>query len=306
LKRLYTFGCSFTRYHWPTWADIVGSEFDHYENWGLCGGGNLFILNSITECIVKNKLTKDDTVIVMWTNVTREDRYVKNTWITPGNIFTQDTYPEEFIKKYADVKGYFIRDLSIIHATKKMLESYDINYVFTSMMPITNSEQYYFLDQKDNFQELFDAYEDTLKTIKPSVFEIIFNFDWASRPIDHDMIAFKKFYNDIAGADWPKVEDFLNNNIEDTSEHIKEELSNDKWFLKIRKKLSKRGDAHPTPAEHLEFVKTVLPEFAVSLDTVEWVNRLDQVVVHHLSQGDNNITIDKNLWTKEISIPNRW
>lgn len=306
MKRLFTFGCSFTDYRWPTWADIAGCEFDYYENWGQYGTGNLFILNSLTECIVKNKLTKNDTVVIMWTNVTREDRYVKNKWLTAGNIFTQTTYPQEFVKKFCDVKGYFIRDLSIIHATRKMLESYNINYIFTSIMPITNCDQFYLLDAKDNFQELFDPYQETLKIIRPSVFEIIFNFDWTSRPIDHNMIAFKKFYNRLAGADWPTVENFLNGNIENIPGQVKEELGNNEWFLNIRKYISKRGDVHPTPLEHLEFLKIVLPEFAITQKTVEWVHQVDQIVIYHLSKGDDVIRFNLNLWNKSPSVPNRW
>lgn len=34
MTRLFTFGCSFTKFFWPTWADILGQEFDYYENWG--------------------------------------------------------------------------------------------------------------------------------------------------------------------------------------------------------------------------------------------------------------------------------
>ena len=31
VKRLFTFGCSFTRYYWPTWADMLGQEYDEFE-----------------------------------------------------------------------------------------------------------------------------------------------------------------------------------------------------------------------------------------------------------------------------------
>ncbi len=39
--RLITFGCSFTDYSWPTWADIIARDLDcEYENWAIGGGGN--------------------------------------------------------------------------------------------------------------------------------------------------------------------------------------------------------------------------------------------------------------------------
>jgi hypothetical protein len=66
----------------------------------------------------------------MWTNVTREDRYLNGAWETPGNIFTQTFYPAEYIKKYADVRGYYIRDLATIYAVDQLLKSINCKYHF--------------------------------------------------------------------------------------------------------------------------------------------------------------------------------
>ena len=30
-NRFFSFGCSFTQYHWPTWANVIGMHFD-YDN----------------------------------------------------------------------------------------------------------------------------------------------------------------------------------------------------------------------------------------------------------------------------------
>ena len=133
----FAFGCSFTSYYWPTWADIFGKEFEYFENWGQSGGGNQFIFNSLMECVVKNKISKDDTVIIMWTNISREDRYVNHKWITPGNIFNQSTYTQDFIKEFADIRGYLIRDLNTIFATQNILKS--ISPYSTSIFSPQNS-----------------------------------------------------------------------------------------------------------------------------------------------------------------------
>ena len=180
MKRLYTFGCSFTQYHWPTWADILGREFDHYENWGKSGGGNQYIFNSLSECLVKNSITENDLIAVMWTNVAREDRYVGGQWITPGNIYTQNTYDKNFVKKFADEKGYLIRDLALIHAAKKMLEQYNIPHIFMSMVPINNLDQYWVTPIKES-ESILNAYQTTINSIKPSIFEIVFKFNWIQR-----------------------------------------------------------------------------------------------------------------------------
>jgi hypothetical protein len=178
MRRLFTFGCSFTEYYWPTWADILGRDFDHFENWGKLGGGNQFIFNSLMECSARNQLTTDDTVIIMWTNVAREDRYIKNQWETHGNVYTTQFYSPEFLNRYFDTTGCLIRDLAGIHAAKKFLESSQIPYIFLSMVPITNIDQYSVEPFKDA-DEIVNVYQDTIDTIRPSVFETVFDFDWA-------------------------------------------------------------------------------------------------------------------------------
>ena len=60
---LYTFGCSFTKYVWPTWADLLLSQVDG-ENWGMCGGGNKFIFETLMECIIKKILRQKITLLL--------------------------------------------------------------------------------------------------------------------------------------------------------------------------------------------------------------------------------------------------
>lgn len=184
MRRLFTFGCSFTQYFWPTWADILGQEFDSFENWGKLGGGNQFIFNSVIECSLRNTLTSNDTVAIMWTNVTREDRYIKDNWETHGNVFTTYFYSPEFLHRYFDIKGCFIRDLAAIHAIKKYLEKLNVKTIFLSMVPMQNYDQYTVV-QSAEAQQIIDLYKSTLEYIRPSVYEKVFNFKW--RPLEQDM-----------------------------------------------------------------------------------------------------------------------
>ena len=117
--RLFTFGCSFTQYIWPTWADILSKEFSFYENWGKRGAGNVYIANTVAQSVILNKINKDDTVIIMWTNMMREDRYITD-WVCQGNIYTQSVYDEDFIKKYVTVKGCYIRDMAQIYFVEQL------------------------------------------------------------------------------------------------------------------------------------------------------------------------------------------
>jgi hypothetical protein len=161
----------------------VGRNFDYYQNWGQSGGGNQYIFNSLVEANARRKFTKDDTVIIMWTNVTREDRYVNNAWQSPGNIYTVQTfYDKTFIKKYADDRGYLIRDLAIIAATIDLLDHWGVKYHLLSMVPLNNLDQSSVKPSPDS--DVIELYASAIEKIKPSVYEVVFNFDWFSRNSD--------------------------------------------------------------------------------------------------------------------------
>lgn len=178
--RLFTFGCSFTEYLWPTWADILGKEFDYYENWGLRGGGNHFITNSVIECSVRNNITADDTVIIMWTTVTREDRYLTTKWLCPGNIYRQDIYDKSFVDKFITVRGCMVRDLALMYILDQYLQKIGCVYHYLTMTDIyleanlKGPEEFYVDDVLTMYSTVTDKF-------KPSVYEIIFNYDWNSR-----------------------------------------------------------------------------------------------------------------------------
>lgn len=189
MKRLFTFGCSFTQYwRWPTWADILGKEFDFFENWGICGTGNSAVLYNLLECYQRNNITADDTVIVMWTNTSREDRYVNGRWREGGNIYWSagSDLPREYVEKFADERGFLIRDLAIISAVKNLLEHWRCRWYFLSMVPLAASNEVVGLGNNPAFaiqdvSDVINLYKNTIETIRPSIFEKIFNNDWTSR-----------------------------------------------------------------------------------------------------------------------------
>jgi hypothetical protein len=236
LSKLFTFGCSCTSYRWPTWADILAKEFDEFENWGLAGTGNSFILNSLHECLIKNKISANDTVVIMWTGVTREDHYVNNQWTTLGNVYTNNNYDRKYIEKFADTKGYFLRDAANISIAKILLEHYNIKYHFLSMVPLT------YVDKQRDFnisKEILNVYAEVLDSIKISIFASIFNSNWHSKP-------------------------------------------------------NRGNDPHPRPADYLEYLDLVLPEYKLSSSTRAWVNE-----VNNLTVEDKDLsTVWKNLYVE--------
>lgn len=239
MKKFLAFGCSFTSYIWPTWADIIAQDFDSYENWGSIGGGNQFIFNSIVEALVRGHIKENDTVGIMWTNVSREDRYVDHEWITPGNIYTQEIYDKKFVTKFADTRGYYIRDLAVIYATEKLLKQLGCKFFFLSMVPICNPVQYEYHSVSNEIQDLLKSYQSVLDQIRSSVYEVIFNFDWQSRPFSS--------------------KNLQKNDIEHSSTKM-------------------RRDLHPTPGEHLEYLDKILPEYKIDSNTRQCVINVDNLV----------------------------
>jgi len=190
MRRLFAFGCSFTQYwRWPTWADAMGREREFFQNWGVCGGGNSLIFNSLIECHQRNRICQDDDVYIMWTNTSREDRYVGNRWLAQGNVYwaAGNALPKEYVDKYACERGYLIRDLATITAARYFLEHTGCRWRFMSMVPLaqTNRDTHLGFNPNDQVGEDHDVralYQDTLRLIAPSVFEVTFGHNWNSRP----------------------------------------------------------------------------------------------------------------------------
>ena len=184
-KRFFSFGCSMTQYYWPTWADIIGQEIPEFYNYGRSGAGNLFIASQIAEAHHRHKFCDTDLIICMWSSITREDRYLNNSWQTPGNIYTQNFYSNEFVEKYADVRGYLLRDLSLISLTQGFLDSLKIDYHMLNMMSfrMIQSSGPYNADEND---DIFKLFEPTITKIKPDIATIELKNRWPQHQIYHN------------------------------------------------------------------------------------------------------------------------
>lgn len=175
--RLFAFGCSFTNYRWPTWADILGRQYQEFQNWGQAGAGNHYIFNAVQECDQRMAWTAEDTVIVCWTNVMRDDRYVQGRgWITLGNVMDAKIYTKEFLIDYVNERGNLIRDLAFMKATKVLLESRGVTWRFLQMCDINQPEPW---DPKQmQFPDVLDLYRDVLDCMLPSYIEVLGQNFW--------------------------------------------------------------------------------------------------------------------------------
>lgn len=197
-KRIFTFGCSFTDYVWPTWADVVAYQTKIPTfNGGRSGIGNVGISCRIVEYDQKFKFTADDLILVMWTSWTREDRYRNGDWLAGGNVFNNHFYDSQFLKRYWTWENDIIKNASAMIMVNK---GYNIG------------DNYFALDIMENNRELqsplMDFYRNSLPT--GAKFYIDQNF-FDKKCIDGhpDILNHVQFYNDHVATKFqlPLVED---------------------------------------------------------------------------------------------------
>jgi len=142
-KRVFTFGCSYTSYAYPTWADFLQFDFDQLENWGMAGIGCRAIAERVAECHARNVISKDDIVIVQWSTHLRHDFYTPTpllgrteSWKTYGSVFAIDNQPL-YDKKWIDTfffeAAYIMHCLNHILMIQTMLESIGCEWYMTSI-----------------------------------------------------------------------------------------------------------------------------------------------------------------------------
>lgn len=140
-ERLFTFGCSYTRYYWPTWAEILGREYEYFENWGQPGVGNRAIIEKLTECIMNNKITENDTVIIQWSDFHRFDVHMPmpslpEGWAQGGNMLLAEDFDKTWISSVWNEKSYIMHTLNFISLGIMVLESLPCKWYMTSIHDI--------------------------------------------------------------------------------------------------------------------------------------------------------------------------
>lgn len=167
-KRLFAFGCSFTEWRHPTWAEIIARDLKiPLENWGISGLGNVGIFHRILECDIKNKFTDEDLILVLWSSWTREDRYI-DKWETHGNVLNNKFYDKTFIKKYWSYKNDIIKNSTAIISANKLF-----NIKFQGhIIPIDANETQVDIGVEE--KQLLNFYKPFIDASS------VFKFDWAS------------------------------------------------------------------------------------------------------------------------------
>lgn len=146
MSRLFTFGCSFTKYCWPTWADFLGLEYDFSENWGCPGIGNVGIAQRIAECHSKYKFNSSDTIVIQWSSHLRNDYHrfrsppmgkdALTGWKTKGSIFNYmnaDLYDKKWVINFFDEQSFVMYSLNAMVQTQELLKSIGCTWRMTTI-----------------------------------------------------------------------------------------------------------------------------------------------------------------------------
>ncbi len=236
-KRFFVFGCSFSYHIWPSWPDIIYNEIEQirYYNFARSGSGNLMIHCTLVEANYRFRFTEDDLIMVMWTTFCREDRYKNNGWIHPGNIYTQNTYSEKYVKQWADPKGYLIRDLALISSAMDLLKNLKSDCIAMLSVPFQ-----YQMERLD-FPEIMNVYRPLINSFPGSLFQLEMLGQWTN---GHEYIKNRELFYDYHPATdryynyLKKIGVPLTNKAQIYTEVSMEQLLSSKYYEDIEKKFS--------------------------------------------------------------------
>lgn len=196
MKRLFTFGCSYTCWHWPTWADLISTEFDEFYNYAIRGSGNRCIAERLSEAIINFDINENDLIIVQWTDFHRFDFHNSKlgkdiNWACAGNIFKNEGIPKIILELWNE-ESYILHTLNFINMSIAMLKTTNSRWFMTSSINLfddvrnfENFKKYQRLFSPDYWIEPIDNHvpRNTYKGIKmpPGTFSSI--LPWET-PVD--------------------------------------------------------------------------------------------------------------------------
>jgi hypothetical protein len=135
--KLFTFGCSYTSFHWPTWPDFLRPVYNKVYNYAHAGAGNTYIFSHFMHAINQNLVNKEDTVIVQWSGLPREDKIFSGhtTFTTGGLIYNNPSYDEAYYSKYYSPYQKGLELITYIKAVRLICKNLGIKYKMFNMFP---------------------------------------------------------------------------------------------------------------------------------------------------------------------------
>lgn len=139
---IFAYGCSFTSYNWPSYADILGLEYEVY-NRGASGSGNERIFYCFMQDVKQGLITSDDIVIIQWSGTNRFNYLKPNgKWIGDGNIaLPQNKHILDRIKEWYNVDYEIEKSANIVLSAKAVLEQINCKNLQMALLPIPEADE---------------------------------------------------------------------------------------------------------------------------------------------------------------------
>lgn len=236
-SRYFAFGCSYTNYCWPTYADYLGTCYDEYYNLGASGAGNRYIflklLNLVNnQDLLSHDLGKDDLITIQWSGLPREDKIFPQdnatNFVLSGHLGSQGTYPDEYVQKYFSLIQSAFELSAYITSAKALLDSLGVEYKMFFMMEPEESDFLgeVFLTPSQTHQGFFNTDTENLVHYKM--------LDYITSLLPEDILSVEK-HRVMYTLDKEKKYYITHKNEDDSFEIQKE--------------------THPTPYSHYEYAK---------------------------------------------------
>lgn len=156
MNRFFFFGCSYTHFAWPTWADLLGASASGYSiseghtspgqdppttyNFGYSGGSNSNIINRILIADQQFKFDSKDTICVQWTSKFRHTvaetilDHRRVNYSDPlhsiAHCYWQEVYAHRLLAQLTQSSGATVYDFDFMDAEiTQLVEQHEISDV---------------------------------------------------------------------------------------------------------------------------------------------------------------------------------
>lgn len=182
-ERIFTFGCSFTRYLWSGWPEILAYELDApLYNYGFAAACNQLIFSAVVQANAFHKFGPSDLVIVEWTSISRKSIFMDGSWRLSADFSEKqggfwkfllgNTYRDKILELEYDPVGFTIRDLTSIDAAQRLLQQSGCSWYNFQMIDLVG-----FITDELIRNKVSRLFGDSLSKIKPSFEDVLFNSD---------------------------------------------------------------------------------------------------------------------------------
>lgn len=118
---IYAYGCSYTSFMIPTWADILHKETGIVRNISFAGIGNVGIASNILRTNLVVGFKPKDIICILWSHWFRQDLFKGEEWKCKGGI-PNDLYDLKYVKKYWSYENDIIKNGTAIISTETMFK----------------------------------------------------------------------------------------------------------------------------------------------------------------------------------------